>query len=81
MQIKLKILSPEGVLMEEDCDYIRLDTEAGGFGIMYGHIPVAAMLKGPKIIYKKDNLHEAVDIKGGFARVLPDCVTIFTGGK
>ena len=64
MLIKLRVLSPDGLIKEEDREYIPLETETGSFGVMRGHVPAAVKLKN-----------------GGFARVLPDSVTVFTRSK
>lgn len=77
MSIKLKILNPENMIKEEDVDYVRLSTERGSFGVLPGHVPMAAHLKKSQVIYTKDNKSESVEIPGGNARILPDSVTVF----
>ena len=78
MQIKLKVIEPEKVVLEENVREVELMTQEGSIGILQGHIPLAAHLKEGEVTYIKDDKTERVRIKGGFARVLPDSVTVFT---
>ena len=78
MQIKLRVIEPEKVLIEKDADEVGLETQEGCLGILPGHVPLAAHLKEGKVTYIRDKITESVKIKGGFARVLPGSVTVFT---
>jgi F0F1-type ATP synthase epsilon subunit len=79
MRIKLRVLAPEKIIKEDDVDYVKLETDNGSFGVMRGHVPVAARLKKSSIEYIKDNAKGSIEIDGGFARILPDEVTVFDG--
>lgn len=78
MQIKLRVIEPEKVIVEKDADEIGLMTQEGCLGILPGHIPLAVHLKEGEVSYITGKKTERVRIKGGFARVLPDSVTVFT---
>ena len=78
MQIKLRVIEPEKIVLDEDADEVGLMTQSGSLGILPGHIPLAAHLKEGDMTYIKDKTVKTVRIKGGFARVLPDSVTVFT---
>ena len=78
MQIKLRVIEPEKVLLDENVFEVELMTQEGSLGILPGHIPLAAHLKEGDVNYIKEQKKESVRIKGGFARVLPDSVTVFT---
>ena len=78
MQIKLRVIEPEKTVLEAEVSEVELLTQEGSLGILQGHVPVAAHLKDGDVSYIKDQKKESVRIKGGFARVLPDSVTVFT---
>lgn len=77
MQIKLKILSSDKTIFEKDVDFIRMDAVNGSLGILPKHAALAAILKKSSIWAHSDGKKEAIEIDGGFARVLPDAVTVF----
>ncbi|MEK7376094.1 MAG: hypothetical protein AABZ57_02850 [Candidatus Margulisiibacteriota bacterium] len=78
MRIKLKIIEPEKIVVQEDADEVGLMTREGSLGILQGHVPLAAHLKEGEVTFVKGQKKESVRIKGGFARILPDSVTVFT---
>ncbi len=78
MPIKLRIIEPERILKETQAEEVSLMTQEGSLGVLPGHIPMAVHLKQGEVSFVSGKTTEKVAIKGGFARVLPDSVTVFT---
>ena len=78
MPIKLRIIEPERIIAEAQVQEVSLLSQEGSLGVLPGHIPLAVHLKQGEVSFIKDKKTEKVSIKGGFARVLPDSVTVFT---
>ena len=78
MQIKLKILTPEKIIAEKDVDFVSVESHSGSLGFLPGHAPLAASLKKAPLQYIIGDVREKIEIDGGFAKVLPQSVTVFT---
>ncbi len=77
--LRLKVLGPESRLLEKEVDSVSMMTVSGSIGVLQGHTPLAAKLgAGTKIEYVIEGERYHLDVTGGFARVLPDDVTVFT---
>ncbi len=74
--IRLEIVTPEKMLVREDVDEVVVPGEEGYLGVLPGHTPLLATLKGGDLWYRKGQEKTHVEIAGGFAEVLPDRVTI-----
>lgn len=74
--IRLEIVTPEKVLVREDVDEVVVPGEDGYLGVLPGHTPLLATLRGGDLWYRKGAEKTHLDIGGGFAEVLPDRVTI-----
>src|SRR3989339_599968 len=85
-QIKLKIVTPEKILLQEEVAQISVSTALGQITILPNHLPLVAKLVSGEIIVKKiadpehsrGNNHEEdlMAVSGGFIEVLPDQVVI-----
>ncbi|HEX6324232.1 MAG TPA: ATP synthase F1 subunit epsilon [Vicinamibacterales bacterium] len=76
MPFRLEIVTPERVLVREEVDEAVVPAEDGYLGVLPGHTPLLATLKGGDLWYRKGQDKTHLDIAGGFAEVLPDRVTI-----
>lgn len=76
MPFRLEIVTPEQVLVREDVDEAVVPAEDGYLGVLPGHTPLLATLKGGDLWYRKGQDKTHLEIAGGFAEVLPDRVTI-----
>ncbi len=74
--IRLEIVTPEKMLVREDVDEVVVPGVVGYVGVLPGHTPLLATLRGGDLWYRKGQEKTHVDIAGGFAEVLPDRVTI-----
>ena len=76
-QIKLKIVTPEKILLQDEVAQILVSTALGQITILPNHLPLVAKLVSGEIIVKKDNHEEdLMAVSGGFIEVLPDQVVI-----
>lgn len=76
MPFRLEIVTPERVLVREEVDEAVVPAEDGYLGVLPGHTPLVATLKGGDLWYRKGQDKTHLEIPGGFAEVLPDRVTI-----
>ena len=78
MRMNLKILSPDGIIVDKPADFVSLMVESGSVGILPGHVPLAGKLMRSYVKYDHDGNTETVPVDGGYAVVMPDSVTVFT---
>lgn len=81
MQMNLKILSPEEIIVDKSADFVHLKMESGSVGILPGHIPLAGKIRRSLVKFKRNNEEEQVKVDEGYAVVMPDSVTVFTAKK
>jgi F-type H+-transporting ATPase subunit epsilon len=76
-QIKLKIVTPEKVLLEDEVSQVSVSTAMGQITILPNHLPLVSKLVSGEIVVKK-NSHEEdlMAVSGGLIEVLPDQVVI-----
>lgn len=85
-QIKLKIVTPEKILLEDEVSQISVSTAMGQITILPNHLPLVSKLVSGEIVVKKiaDPEHGRGDsqeedlmaVSGGLIEVLPDQVVI-----
>ncbi|MBA4366279.1 MAG: ATP synthase F1 subunit epsilon [Desulfobacterium sp.] len=75
--IKLEIVTPDNLVVDDEVQIVMAPGTDGEFGILKGHTPFLTSLKVGTVIYK-DTLgkERLVFVSGGFAEALPDKVTI-----
>jgi F-type H+-transporting ATPase subunit epsilon len=75
--IKLEIVTPEKVVVNEDAQIVMAPGVLGEFGVLSGHTPFLTTLKLGSVKYKDAKGDERrIFISGGFAEALPTKVTI-----
>ena len=75
--IKLQVVTPEKVVINEEIKSVRAPGSLGEFGVLIGHTPFLSSLQLGSIYFEDINEKEqCAFIKGGFAEVLPNKVTI-----
>lgn len=74
--LRLEVVSPEGLLVQDDVDSVRAPGEAGYFGVLPGHTPFLTTLGVGVISYVKQGAERKLTCFWGFAEVLPDRVNI-----
>lgn len=77
-KLKLKILTPQKVLVEKQVDSVYSKNTDGEFGILPGHIPYMSDLDIGVTEYITDNKKEFVSTIGGVIQVKENTVTILS---
>ena len=75
-KLHLEVVTPEGLLVQEDVDSVKAPGEEGYFGVLPGHTPMLATLGVGIISYTKETVERRLTCFWGFAEVLPDRVNI-----
>jgi F-type H+-transporting ATPase subunit epsilon len=71
-QIKLKVITPEKLILEEEVDEVLVPTTEGEIGILPMHIPLVAGLKSGDIVGISKNERIPIAVVGGFVEVKRD---------
>ncbi|RUO86807.1 FoF1 ATP synthase subunit delta/epsilon [Spiroplasma endosymbiont of Megaselia nigra] len=75
-QISLKIITPQGVIVNRLVDIITVKTITGYMGILYGHIPLFSTIVPSEMTYKVNNKEYKLSIAGGILQVEQEFVKI-----
>jgi len=68
--MKLEIVTPEGVIFDDEVKQVTIPGSEGEFGVLAGHAAVVSLLDtGVITIERKDNREVAVAINGGYVKV------------
>lgn len=80
-EIRVSIVTPEGLIFDEEVKSATLPGEAGEFGVQYAHSDLISLLKSGVIeIVKSDESKEYVAIDWGYAKVDGKSVDILAHG-
>lgn len=80
-EIRVSIVTPEGLIFDEEVKSATLPGEAGEFGVQYAHSDLISLLKSGVIeIVKSDESKEYVAIDWGYAKVDGKSVDILANG-
>ncbi len=75
--IKLEIVTPEKIVIDEQVQTATAPGSEGEFGVLPGHTPFLSTLKLGSVHYTdRDGEERYVFVSGGFAEVLPDKITV-----
>ncbi len=76
--LRLWVLSPQGTLLDTAVLSVKLNAVDGSRGVHKGHPTALIMLAHGKLSYLKDGENHSMDVKGVFAEVKNDTVTVIT---
>lgn len=80
-EIRVSIVTPEGLIFDEEVKSATLPGEAGEFGVQYAHSDLISLLKSGVIeIVKSDESKEYVAIDWGYAKVDGKSIDILANG-
>lgn len=65
-QLKLKVVTPEKLILEELVDGVTIPTTEGEITILPEHIPLVATIASGDIVAIKDGEHIPMEVVGGF---------------
>lgn len=75
--LKLEIVTPEKVVVDENVQSVMAPGTLGGFGVLPGHTTFLSTLNPGSVQYRDENGDELhVFVSDGFAEVLPDKMTV-----
>ena len=77
--LSLKVVSAQGVLLDEKADYICLPAEDGTIGVLKGHAPMIVSLKAGDIKYRGSTGESAFHLDRGIAEIKDNRVVIISG--
>lgn len=75
--LKLKVISPVDLLLDEDIQMVFLPSLEGFLGIYPGHRPLFVALGQGYLTYKRSDVEKKISVQGGYAEILPDRVLVF----
>ncbi len=76
--LRLKVVSPKKLLVDEEVQEVSLPSLEGYVGILPGHRFLFLALGKGEITFRMAGGEESVNIQGGYAEVLPDKVLVLT---
>ncbi|OGI76318.1 ATP synthase F1 subunit epsilon [Candidatus Nomurabacteria bacterium RIFCSPHIGHO2_02_FULL_42_19] len=68
-QLKLKIVTPERLVLEEMVDFVSLPTSEGEITVLPDHIPLVVGLKSGDVVATSGGEHIPMAVAGGFLEV------------
>ncbi|MSU55862.1 MAG: ATP synthase F1 subunit epsilon [Candidatus Taylorbacteria bacterium] len=71
-KLKLKIVTPERLILEEDVDQVTFPTTEGELTVLPGHIPLIAGLSSGDVVAFANGEHMPWAVAGGFVEVKKD---------
>jgi len=75
--LKLRVISPSDLLLDEDVQEVFLPSLDGYLGIYPGHRPLFVALGQGQLTYRRSNIERTISVQEGYAEVLPDRVLVF----
>jgi len=71
-KLRFSLVSPQ----RGDVDQVDAPGSEGDFGVLFGHAPFMTTLKEGRVKVYDDDLTRVFDVRGGFADVTPEGLTI-----
>jgi len=78
MQMQLKILSPNSILLDKFVDFVVLKLETGDIGVLPGHAPIAGKIRRSEVKYTINYIENSMEVNEGYTFVMPNRVMVFT---
>lgn len=76
--IQLEVVTPERRVLQTEVDEVILPGEEGYLGVRPGHTPLLTALTIGEFCYVQGGTKHYAALRGGFAEVLPDRVSVLT---
>jgi F-type H+-transporting ATPase subunit epsilon len=77
-KLKLRVVTPTKILLEEDCDAVYSTSESGEFGVLPGHIPMTTTLAVGYTKFVNEGKETYLTTLGGIFQIEHDVVTIIS---
>jgi F-type H+-transporting ATPase subunit epsilon len=78
--LQLRIVTPEQQLLDEEVDEVTAPGTVGEFGVLPNHITFLSSLQPGRLSYKRGGQSRILAVKGGFAEVVNNVMTILADG-
>ncbi|NOR12771.1 MAG: hypothetical protein GQ545_05915 [Candidatus Aminicenantes bacterium] len=78
LSLKLRVITSREVLVDEQVKEVSIPSLEGCLGILPGHRSLLVALGKGVIEYRNSQSKKHVTVKGGYARVHPESVLVFT---
>jgi F-type H+-transporting ATPase subunit epsilon len=75
-KLHFSLVSPERELFAGEVDQVDAPGTEGDFGVLAGHAPFMTTLKEGKVTVYDSGRRKVFEVRGGFADVTPDGLTI-----
>lgn len=75
-KLNFSLVSPERELFAGLVDQVDAPGSEGDFGVLAGHAPFMTALKAGPVRVHNDGVVKVYDVRGGFADVTPEGLTI-----
>ena len=75
-KLHFSLVAPERELFSGEVDQVDASGVEGDFGVLAGHAPFMTALKEGQVRVHNDGRVTVYDVKGGFADVTPDGLTV-----
>jgi F-type H+-transporting ATPase subunit epsilon len=69
--LKLKIVTPERLMIEEEVESVTIPTVEGEIGVFPGHLALITAIKSGDIVARKNGEDIPMAVSGGFVEVKP----------
>jgi F-type H+-transporting ATPase subunit epsilon len=77
---RLRIVSPERLLLDEEVEEVIAPGAAGEFGVLPDHITFLTVLAPGRLIYRTGNQRHVIAIFSGYAEVVDNVMTVLADG-
>jgi F-type H+-transporting ATPase subunit epsilon len=75
-KIKLRVVTPSRLLLDEEVDEVTAPGELGEFGVLPNHISFLSTLVPGEMTYKQGANRHVLAVSGGYAEVLDNVMTV-----
>jgi F-type H+-transporting ATPase subunit epsilon len=75
-KIKLRVVTPSRLVLEEEVDEVTAPGELGEFGVLPNHIAFLSTLVPGEMSYKQGSVRHSLVVSGGYAEVLDNVMTV-----
>jgi F-type H+-transporting ATPase subunit epsilon len=80
-KLLLEVVTPEDLILSEEVDEVTAEGVEGDFGVLPGHINFLTALRPGTLAYRIGTSTTRIDVPGGIAEVLNNCVTILAASR
>ena len=74
--IRLRVVTPARLVLDEAVDEVTAPGELGEFGVLPNHIAFLSTLVPGELTYKQDGSKSTLVVSGGYAEVLDNVMTV-----